>query len=256
VTRLLAAFLALAVPLALAAPAAAEQLVTALTNETVAITSNFTGSKVVVFGTIERDAQTVSRSARYEVVVALSGPPTSVVTRRKERTAGVWINRESERMRGVPSFHAVLSSAPLAEIAPDATRAKLGLGIDMLPINAQTSAEPPRRTDFDEAFLRLMQSGRLYQQQENGVEFLSAALFRAPVALPANVPVGRYLASVYLFRDGALLATTSEELLIGKVGFEQVMTDFAHRHGLVYGLVTVVIACLTGWLAGVIFRRD
>ncbi len=31
------------------------------------------------------------------------------------------------------------------------------------------------------------------------------------------------------------------------------MTDFAHRHGLVYGLATVFIACLTGWLAGVIF---
>ncbi len=126
----------------------------------------------------------------------------------------------------------------------------------MLPINALAKPTPPVRTDFEEAFLRLMQSGKLYQQDENGVQFLSAGLFRAPVALPANVPVGRYLASVYLFRDGALLSTTSEELTIAKVGFEQVMTDFAHRHGLAYGLATVFIACLTGWLAGVIFRRD
>lgn len=248
--------LAAALFLGLCAPASPEQLVTALSSETVSITSNFTGSRLVVFGTIERDAQTVSRSARYEVVVIVSGPPTQVVTRRKDRTFGIWINRDSERMRSVPSFLAVLSTAPLAQIAPDSTRARLAVGIDMLPINDQASPTPPTRTHFEEAFLRLMQAGKLYQQDENGVEFLSAALFRAPVALPANVPVGRYMASVYLFRDGALLSTTSEELNIGKVGFEQVMTDFAHRHGLYYGLATVLIACLTGWLAGVIFRRD
>lgn len=253
-TRCLAAGLALL--LALAAPAGAEQLVTALSNESVSITSNFTGSRVVVFGTVERDAQTVSRPARYEVVVELTGPPTTMVTRRKDRTAGVWINRASERMMQVPSFLAVLSTAPLAAIATDAARARLGLGLDMLPINRPAGPEAPRRTDFEEAFLRLMQEGKLYQQDENGVSFLSAGLFRAPVALPANVPVGRYVATVHLFRDGALLATTSDELTIGKVGFEQVMTDFAHRHGVVYGLATVAVAMLTGWLAGIIFRRD
>ena len=249
------ALAALALAATLAAPRA-EQLVTALSAETVSITSNFTGSRIVVFGTIERDAQTVSRSASYEVVVVVSGPPTSVVTRRKDRTFGVWINRDSERMRFVPSFHAVLSTSPLDDIAQASTRARRGLGIDMLPINAQTGPTPPVRTDFEASFLRLMQQGRLYQQDEAGVEFLSSQLFRAPIALPANVPVGRYLATVYLFRAGALLSTTTEELTIGKVGFEQVMTDFAHRQGLWYGLATVAVACLTGWLAGVIFRRD
>ncbi len=127
----------------LAAPAAPEQLVTALSNETVSITSNFTGSRLVVFGTIERDAQTVSRSARYEVVVAVSGPPTSVVTRRKDRTAGLWINRDSERIRQVPSFHAVLSTAPLAAVAPDATRA--GSDSASTCCRSTRSPSPPRR---------------------------------------------------------------------------------------------------------------
>jgi uncharacterized protein (TIGR02186 family) len=251
--RLLRAVFAL---LLLALPARAEQLVTALSNDSVSITSNFTGSRVVVFGTIERDAQTVSRSAEYQVVVSLQGPPTDVVARRKDRTVGLWINRDSERMRRVPSFLAVLSTAPLSEIADVRARARLGLGIEMLPINTQAAPEPPVRTDFEEAFLRLMLDGKLYQQVEDGVEFLSSQLFRAPVALPANVPVGTYVATVFLFRDGALLSTTSQELTIGKVGFEQWMTDFAHRHGLWYGLATVLVACLTGWLAGVVFRRD
>jgi uncharacterized protein (TIGR02186 family) len=241
---------------ALASGAVAEQLVTAISSDEVSITSNFTGSKVVVFGTIERDAQTVARTASYEVVVSLSGPLKTVVTRRKDLTGFLWINRDSERIRRVPSFLAVASTSPLASIASDPVRARLGIGLDMLPINAQTSPTPPVRTDFEDAFLRLMQANRLYQQDENGVEFLSAQLFRAPIALPANVPVGTYIANVLLFRDGTLLSTTSSELEIGKIGFEQLMSEFARRNGLLYGLTTVIIACITGWVAGVVFRRD
>ena len=66
------------------------------------IKSNFTGTQVVVFGTIERDAQTIARSGVYDVVVTVAGPPTNLVTRRKKRTLGVWINRASEEIRRVP----------------------------------------------------------------------------------------------------------------------------------------------------------
>ena len=41
--------------------AGAESLVTAVSSDTVSIESNFTGTEIVVFGTIERDARTVSR---------------------------------------------------------------------------------------------------------------------------------------------------------------------------------------------------
>lgn len=237
-------------------PARAEQLVTALSNDVVSITSNFTGSRLVVFGTIERDAQTVARTGSYEVVVQLAGPRTTLITRRKERTAGIWINADSERLVGVPSFLAVLSTSPLDEITSEQTRARLVIGLDMVPFNKPPEPEPPVHTDFEQAFLRLMQADLLYQQAEDGVEFLSSQLFRAPVALPATVPVGTYVATAYLFQDGTLLSSTTEELVIAKIGFEQFMTTFAHQHGLIYGLTAVLIACLTGWVAGVIFRRD
>ncbi|WP_181699909.1 TIGR02186 family protein [Chthonobacter albigriseus] len=253
--RLIAALIAAGA--CLASPSArSEQLVTALSHDAVSITSNFTGSQVVIFGTIERDAQTVARSSNYEVVVALSGPLTTLVTRRKDRTVGLWINRDSERIGRVPSFLSVHSTNDLEAIAAPSLRAQLGIGLDMLPINATTSKTPPVRTDFEDAFLRLMQESRLYKQEEGSVEFLSAQLFRVPVVLPANVPVGTYTATVFLFRDGAMLSTTSEEMIIEKVGFEQLMTLYAHQHGLIYGIGTVLIACLTGWLAGIIFRRD
>lgn len=246
----------LALLLLAAAPARAEQLVTALSHDRVSISSNFTGTEIVVFGTIERDAQTVARVSSYEVVVTVSGPLTNLVARRKERTAGVWINTDSETMYGVPSFLALHSTKPLPEIASETLRARLGLGFDMMPINAEPKPEPPTRTAFEAAFMRLMQEEGRYRYAPDGVEFLSEQLFRASIRLPATVGVGRYTAKVQLFRDGALLSTTEEVLEIDKIGFEQLMTVWARQHGFYYGLATVVIACLTGWLAGVIFRRD
>jgi uncharacterized protein (TIGR02186 family) len=251
----LASLLGLLLALA-AAPVRAETLVTALSADRVDIRSNFTGTQIVVFGTIERDAQTISRAARYDVVVTVSGPPVNVVTRRKERVFGIWINRDAEVMSAVPSFLAVHATRQLDALALPTARARLGLGLDMLPINAAPTADPPVRTDFEDAFLRRMQEEGRYRYAPGGVQFLSERLFRASVVLPATVGVGSYTARVHLFREGVLLSTTEGVFDIRKVGFEQVVSRYARVYGLQYGLAAVVIACLTGWLAGVIFRRD
>lgn len=234
----------------------AETLVTALSTERVSIESNFTGSGLVIFGTVERDEQTVSRGEPYEVVVTLTGPLRSMVARRKERVAGIWINRASRELPRVPSFLAIATTAPMIDVAGNRVRAGHGLGFDMLPTRGLPDTLPPVRTEFDAAFLRLMQRERLFSLEEGSVEFLSPQLFRAPIALPANVPIGWYTATVYLFSGGVLLAKTTQDFSILKGGFEQTITNLAHRQPALYGLATVVVACFTGWLAGVAFRKD
>ncbi len=237
-------------------PAYAEALVTALSTERVSIESNFTGSGVVIFGTVERDQQTVARGDPYEIVVTLTGPLRAMVARRKERTAGIWINRTSSELPRVPSFLAIATTAPMTDVAGNPVRARQGLGFDMLPTRGLPDAIPPVRTDFDAAFFRLMQKEGLFSLNEGSVEFLSPQLFRAPIALPSNVPIGWYTATVYLFSGGVLLAKTTQDFSILKGGFEQAITNLAHRQPALYGLATVVVACFTGWLAGVAFRKD
>lgn len=253
---MLRALLLTALSILSASAGRAETLVTALSTERVLIQSNFTGSGVVIFGTIERDRQTVARSGQYEIVVTLSGPERNMVARRKERIAGIWINRDARELPRVPSFLAIASTAPMADVAGNPVRARQGLGFDMLPTRGLPDALPPIRTDFDAAFFRLMQKERLFSLDEGTVEFLSPQLFRAPIALPANVPIGWYTATVYLFSGGVLLSKTTQDFSILKGGFEQAITDLAHQRPALYGLATVIVACFTGWLAGVAFRRD
>ena len=73
--------------------AGAESLVTAVSSDTVSIESNFTGTEIVVFGTIERDARTVSRRRGYDILIG-DGLIAS---------AGARIAAQSGVMRDVPA---------------------------------------------------------------------------------------------------------------------------------------------------------
>jgi uncharacterized protein (TIGR02186 family) len=249
-------WLALVVVMAMPSPAAAERLVTALSHDSVSISSNFTGLDIALFGMIERDGQTISRSSSYELVVVAEGPPQSTQVRLKSRSFGIWLNTDSERIIDMPSFLLVQSTHAPDRITLPILRARHGLGLDMLAFDARAEDKAPLHTHFEAAFLRLKQANGLYRQDDQGVIFLGKDLFRTRIHLPATVPVGTYKITAYLFRDNALLASTDQMLEIRKVGFEQWLTSFAHHNGYVYGLATVLIACLTGWLASVIFRKD
>jgi uncharacterized protein (TIGR02186 family) len=258
VTRF-AAWITLCALALVATPARAEQLIVALSAEEVRITSNFTGTSITVFGAIERDAATVSRAEFYDVVVSVKGPPETVVTRRKDRFVGVWLNSASRTFVNIPSFYAVNASRPLSEVTTPQILKRFQIGADDLvfPVSADDGAQSAGQDDaFRQAFVRLKQQDGLYRSEAYGVKFPGTEIFQTAVQIPANVPVGRYVVTVYLFRDGAMLASDQSEIRISKMGFEQFTFDLAHNQGLIYGLICVILAVFTGWLAGVIFRRD
>jgi uncharacterized protein (TIGR02186 family) len=109
---------------------------------------------------------------------------------------------------------------------------------------------------FRSAVIDLKERQRLFQEDDHGVAFIGRSLFRASVDLPANVPIGRYMAYVYLFRDGQVVSQSQSSLKVNKVGFEQVVYLFALRHPFIYGLIAVVIAVVAGLIGWVAFRRE
>ncbi len=239
-------------------PAQAETLVTSLSAPKVSITSNFTGAEIVVFGVIERDALTVSRPDPYDIVVVASGSPEDVVTRRKEKLFGVWVNRNSLTFRDVPSFYSLHGSRPLDSIASPTVlkREQIGVNNIILPVAAGQREQLAYSREYRDAFVRLKLKSGLYAEESGKVDFLSDALFRTSIPLPANVPHGTYTVTIHLFRGGALLASQTQELTIAKSGFEQITYTLAQTQSLLYGIACVLIAMFTGWLAGVVFRKD
>ena len=136
----IAAGLALAVSIALGTPVAAEKLITTLSMSRVLIASNFTGADVVLFGSVERDGQTVARRGGYDIVVTVTGPRETVVTFRKERVVGVWINSEQRTFIKAPSYLTVLANRTINEIADVNTLRRTQTG---RPVNRVIAAPMP-----------------------------------------------------------------------------------------------------------------
>jgi uncharacterized protein (TIGR02186 family) len=249
----------LAVLACAAAPACAERLVVSLSKDQVAINSNFIGDDLVLFGTIEPDDRAPALKPAYDLVVTVTGPRQTLRTRRKQRVLGIWMNVDSREFVRVPSYLAILSNRPVGDIAGQDVLRRLQIGVDnfLLPQRigidiADTVTDDPFRI----AFVHLQNQHGLYRQSGDAVNFLTPTVFRARIPLPADVPVGSYPIDVKLFADGKLTARTNATLDVTKAGFEQYVADAARDHGLFYGLVTMMMALLTGWIASVVFKRD
>jgi len=240
-------------------PAAAERLVLSLSHHRVAITSNFIGEELVLFGTIEPDPNKAALRASYDLVVTVTGPRQTLRTRRKQRVLGIWVNVDSREFVRAPSYLAILSNRPVAQIAqPDILRRlQIGLANFLLPQRIGPDiADTVRDDPFRRAFVRLQVQQGLYSEIATAVTFLTPAVFRATIPLPADVPTGNYTVDVKLFSNGALVARNNSALEVTKAGFEQYVADAARDHGLLYGFVTMLMALLTGWIASVVLRRD
>jgi uncharacterized protein (TIGR02186 family) len=240
-------------------PAMAERLVVSLSNHRVAITSNFVGEELVLFGTIEPDAGKSALRPAYDLVVTVTGPRQTLLTRRKERVLGIWVNVDAREFVRVPSYLAVLSNRPVGQIADAATlrHLQIGLGNFLLPQRIGPDiADTVRDDPFRVAFVRLQAEDGLYRETATAVTFLTPTVFRAAIPLPADVPIGNFAIDVELFADGAMVAHTNSALEVTKAGFEQYVADAARDHGLLYGMAAMLMALTTGWLASIVFRKD
>ena len=249
------AALRLTVILFLLAPqlAVAESLVASLSDEAIEITSNFTGSRIVVFGAV-REATVAVGDPDYEIAIVVHGPETKVVARRKDRIFGLWINAASYDFFKVPSYYVVHLSENFSMAASEELLAQYKLGLANL--NFVRSAYSAEARQFADAVIDIRTREGLFAERPDAVEFLAPDVFRTTFFLPAIIPVGTYRVTVFLFRQEKLLAAGTQNLEIAKTGISDSIARFAKSQGLLYGLMTIGLALFIGWFAGVIFRRS
>jgi len=236
---------------AAAAPAfAAEDIVSGLSQDQIAINSSYTGSDIVVFGTIERPAAPSGR----DIVVVVRGPDTDVTVRRRDRVAGIWINRDAAKFSAMPAFYFLASTRPLNAIAPADVLDRYRLGAMHLKPAAITSHHDS--LPFRQAAIRQLAAQGLYTDAPGAIDFHSENLFKTVVPIPASVARGQYNVEVYLFRDGDVESVQSTPFFIDQIGLERRLFNFAHNQPLGYGLLTVFMSLLFGWATSVLMHRS
>lgn len=245
--------LALLLLLPAAAARAEEAVVAGLSQSKIAITANFDGSDILIYGAVKREAP-IPDGAPLEVIVTVEGPSTPIMVRRKSRSFGIWVNTAGVEVDRAPSFYAVATTGPLDEILSQTEDLRRKISVPQMIRSVGAPQEIADSPAFTEALIRIRERNGLYSLHEGTVGLEQATLFRTDIDLPANLVEGDYLTRIFLLRDKSVIAKHEAMIDVRKVGLERWLYDLAYRQPVIYGILALVVAALAGWTASAAFR--
>lgn len=227
---------------ALSAPARA--LTVDVSDETIRVTTGFTGANLTVFGTQDQ---------KGDVVIVVKGPPRKMTVRRKTSVGGLWTNTSSREFKGVPSFYETAAASTLDTIAPETVLRENRIGADNLVIGR---TDDEGKEPYVDALFENRVDKKLFVRDVVPLTYPGPNLFKARFAIPASVTAGEYTVLAYLFENGKIVAQTSVPFEIVPEGLSADLRRFATQNGFLYGLAGMAMAIVAGWLATVLLKRD
>ena len=233
----------------------AQRLIPKLSELEVSINSTFTGESLTLFGTVEARIGTEENiDGPYDIIILIQGNAVDRVVREKSRQAGIWLNAQQVTFEGAPSFFHVLSTRPINDIETEENLVELGINLTA-QVQKIDGPNEQVKTAYTNELKRLMQDAGTFGFSPHAVSFHSPTFYSAKLQLPSDVPNGTYLATTFLFKEGALLDRSASLFFVRTIGMEKFISNSARDYPLAYGIVCVLLALFTGWLGGVAFRR-
>lgn len=232
---------------------AQESVVAGMSQNRISISANFDGSEILIFGAIKRETP-IPDYATLEIIIAVSGPDEPTTVRRKERIFGIWVNKDTVEFEAAPSFYAVASTNPLNEILSVADDARFGIRIGSripLTVEEDNQLNLPK---FRDSIIRIREDQGLYSERESIVTLNDETLFDTTIQLPSNLVEGDYKTRIFLTRNRQVIDDFETTIMVRKVGLERWIFNLAHERPLIYGLLSLTIAIMAGWMASAVFR--
>lgn len=216
----------------------------------VEIGTSFDGCCMSVSGEIPRGSQAV-----IEVIGQAS--PTALM--RKGRRAGLWMNVGEIKVEGAPSLYLAMSTAPDLLSSSSSTAApEWGYQALQGKMRLTGRIQEGERGRFLEEFLQLKESEGLYGLFAGALKVADAGGERLKISgtfsLPAKISPGTYQVRLSILQEGQVVRRNNASLKVVMVGFPALLSDLAYQHGALYGILAVVIAIVTGFLMGFIFK--
>jgi hypothetical protein len=208
----------------------------------------FSGQAVTVDGSIPAGAQAV-----LEVV----GSSADMHLMRKGRRGFLWMNVGEITVHDAPSLYLVMSAAK--ELLTSAT-GEVTWGYQSLEQRIAFSGriEIAERPMFMKQFLELMESENIYASYPGALKVKAAAGGQSTVAgtffMPTNTKPGTYKVVLSVIAEGKVVSSASTDLKVEMVGFPALLANLAFQHGATYGIIAVVIAIVTGFAMGFLFK--
>lgn len=238
--------------IAIVLPARAEEVVAGLSQDSIAITANFEGSEILVYGAVKREAPIPD--GELDVIVTVEGPSIPVTVRRKSRVMGIWVNTQAVEVDSAPSFYAIATTDPLFDILSQTEDLRHGVSIPraIRSVGAPDTVEDSHA--FTRALIRVREQAEMYNLSDNSVLLTDDTLIFTRIELPANLIEGIYTARIFLTRDKQVVDQFQSVITVQKAGLERFLFSLAHEQPAIYGLLSLVLAIGAGWAASTAFQ--
>ena len=139
----------------------------------------------------------------------------------KDRRFGPLDQHRGGRDRPAPSFYAVATTGPLADILSDTEDLRHRITIPRAIRAVGIAAEAEDAPSFTEALIRIRQAPAPTCCPKGAVTLTEDTLFRTDVALPANLTEGDYRVRIFLTRGGQVVDSLERTIDVRKEGLER-----------------------------------
>ncbi len=230
-----------------------------VSTRTIAVTSGFTGTEIIVFGAVDNSRQEAAEAGYYDIVIAIEGASTPLAVRKKSKHRRTLDQHRHGHVRGRAEL---LCHRFDAAGRGDRRRAHSRAECHRPAVRTNGSGCKNGRVARAGNAQGLQGRDREAQAEGGAVreERLCRGLHRAQLVpqfdrSARECAVGQLSARVYLFRQGEIISTYSTRVKLEREGVERLLHRFATHHPLWYGLFTVAVAMLAGLVGSWLFPR-
>ena len=211
----------------------------------------FTGTELLLFGAI-LDPEGTPRRRRTTTSSSCSrARPVDRAARESRRSPGIWINADSAEFRSAPTFFAVASSRPIAEIVDERTAAIYELGLRGCSSRRSARSIPREQTRFSAGLVDLMQPPGALPAERDAVTSAARCSTRRGSRCPRRVQTGAYTAETFAISRGKVVAS-ADHGRGAQAGFERFVAR-GRPAGAVVRAVRGAMSVSMGWIAGRLF---
>ena len=225
-------------------------IVGGLSARSISINTTFSGSEILIFGSIKRGSN--KEIIPSNIIIEVLGPKTNITIRKKQKMFGIWVNKSSYKINNSPSFYSLLYSKKPEVILSDAQLTKNLIGKKQF---FQSKNLDQDYLDAIDAKIRIKIKDGSYLFYNDLINIKNDSLFSARVALPADLTEGDYETKIHLVQNDKIVNSHTDLIKVRKIGVEKWLYKTAHEEPLFYGIFSIFLALFFGWGASTLFRR-
>ncbi len=190
-----------------------------------------------------------------EVALELKGPSENASFDLKGKVGPFWMNRGLVQVENAPTLYILLLPA---QTPPEAELESLGLGMTHLKGGVKVVSPGQDPEQIFAKFLEFKKASGLYQQRSGAVTYAPAGqgrrAFYADFDFPSSLAAGQCQVVATVFENGAVLGRLEKTYVVEDGPFLALVKGLALDRALLFGVLCVLIALVTGAVMGVVFK--